>query len=427
MGKYVINGGKSLHGDIHISGAKNAAVAIIPASILAQDEVILENIPQVSDVDTIIDILRYMNAEVSYIDETTIKINTKNVENKPVPNEFTNKLRAGYYLIGILLARFNHADVGMPGGCNFGTRPIDLHLKGFELLNADVQVTQDACDQPSQIKVTADDLIGSSVYLGYASVGATINIMLAAVRAKGLTIIEGAAKEPHIVDLANFLNSMGADVRGAGTDVIKIRGVSELHGCTYSIIPDQIEAGTYMVAATACGGDVRIKNVIPKHLESISAKLRAAGALVIEDEDDESVRVFRTQNLTSCNVKTNVHPGFPTDMQPQITALLTLAEGDSKITESVWEQRFQYINQLEKLGAEIKIVDNKEIVVTGVSELNGTTVSATDLRAGAAMVIAGMAAKGTTTVLNIKYIERGYEKIVEKLRNVGADIQRVDD
>ena len=427
MGKYVINGGKKLYGDIHISGAKNAAVAIIPAAILAQEEVVIENVPNISDVETIVDILRYLGAEIEYLNESAVRIDTSRVVCRPIPKEFAHKLRASYYLLGILLARFHEADVGMPGGCNFGERPFDLHLKGFELLGSDVRVVENGGDEPSQIIVHAQGLTGAAIYLGYPSVGATINIMLASVKAQGLTIIDGAAREPHIVDLANFLNSMGADVRGAGTDVIKIRGVDKLHGCTYSIIPDQIEAGTYMVAAAACGGDVTIRNVIPKHLESISAKLRATGVVVIENDDVESIRICRNQALNHYNVKTNVHPGFPTDMQPQITALLTIADGESKVAESVWEKRFQYIGELNKMGAHITMLDQKEILINGVKTLHGAEICATDLRAGAAMVIAGMSAQGKTVISNIQFIERGYEKIIEKLRGVGADITKIDD
>ena len=385
MENFVITGGKELFGEVNISGAKNAAVAIIPAAILANDVVRIENIPQISDVQLIIEILDTMGAKVRLIRKDTIEIDTSNISYQSVPYELTSHFRASYYLIGAMLGRFKKAEVAMPGGCNFGVRPIDLHIKGFKMLGADVDMVD------GMVVASADKLVGASVYMDQVSVGATINVMLAAVLARGLTIIENAAKEPHIVDLANFLNSMGADVRGAGTDVIKIRGVEKMHGCTYSIIPDQIEAGTYMVAAAACGGDVLIKNVIPKHLESISAKLEEAGAEIIEYDD--AVRVTRFKPLTKCNVKTMPHPGFPTDMQPQMAVLLSVANGTSILNESVWDNRFQYIGQLLRMGANIQ-VDGKIAVIEGVDKLTGVSVKATDLRAGAAMIIAGMVADG---------------------------------
>ena len=403
MDNFVINGGHELFGEVSISGAKNAAVAIIPAAILADDVVRIENIPQISDVQLIIEILDRMGADIKLVNKNTLDIDTSNI-------------RASYYLIGAMLGRFNQAEVAMPGGCNFGVRPIDQHIKGFEMLGADVDIVD------GMVCAKADKLMGTSIYMDVVSVGATINIMLAAVKARGLTIIENAAKEPHIVDLANFLNSMGADVRGAGTDVIKIRGVEKMHGCTYSIIPDQIEAGTYMVATAACGGDVLIKNVIPKHLESISAKLEEAGAEVIEYDD--AVRVTRFKALNKCNVKTMPHPGFPTDMQPQMAVLLSIANGTSILSESVWDNRFQYVGQLLRMGADIQ-VDGKVAVIVGVPKLAGVSVKATDLRAGAAMIIAGLVAEGTTTVEDIVYVDRGYEDIVEKLSALGADIKRV--
>ena len=413
---FVITGGKELFGEVNISGAKNAAVAIIPAAILANDVVRIENIPQISDVQLIIEILDTMGAKVRLIKKDTIEIDTSNITYQSVPYELTSHFRASYYLIGAMLGRFKKAEVAMPGGCNFGVRPIDLHVKGFKMLGADVDMVD------GMVVASADKLVGASVYMDQVSVGATINVMLAAVLARGLTIIENAAKEPHIVDLANFLNSMGADVRGAGTDVIKIRGVEKMHGCTYSIIPDQIEAGTYMVAAAACGGDVLVKNIIPKHLESISAKLIEAGAEVIEYDD--AVRVTRYKPLTKCNVKTMPHPGFPTDMQPQMAVLLSIAEGTSILTESVWDNRFQYIGQLLRMGANIQ-VDGKVAVIEGVRRLTGVNVKATDLRAGAAMIIAGLVAEGTTIVENINYIDRGYEDVVVKFSSLGGDISRV--
>ena len=416
MENFVINGGRELFGEVNISGAKNAAVAIIPAAILAGDVVRIENIPQISDVQLIIEILDGMGADVKLINSDTIEIDTTNLSYQSVPYELTSHFRASYYLIGAMLGRFKKAEVAMPGGCNFGVRPIDLHVKGFKMLGADV----DTID--GMVVAKADKLVGSSIYMDNVSVGATINVMLAAVLARGLTIIENAAKEPHIVDLANFLNSMGADVRGAGTDVIKIRGVEKMHGCTYSIIPDQIEAGTYMVAAAACGGDVLVKNVIPKHLESISAKLIESGAEIIEYDD--AVRVTRFKPLNKCNVKTMPHPGFPTDMQPQMCVLLSVAGGTSILSESVWDNRFQYVGQLLRMGANIQ-VDGKVAVIEGVNKLTGCEVKATDLRAGAALIIAGLVSDGVTTVENIQYIDRGYEDVVAKFSALGADIKRV--
>ena len=417
MENFVIRGGHELFGEVNISGAKNAAVAIIPAAILAGDVVRIENIPQISDVQLIIEILDSMGAQIKLINKNTIEIDSTNLGYQTVPYELSSKFRASYYLIGAMLGRFKKAEVAMPGGCNFGVRPIDLHIKGFEMLGADVDIVD------GMVCAEADKLVGSSIYMDVVSVGATINVMLAAVLARGLTVIENAAKEPHIVDLANFLNSMGADVRGAGTDVIKIRGVEKMHGCTYSIIPDQIEAGTYMVAAAACGGDVLVKNVIPKHLESISAKLIEAGAEIIEYDD--AVRVTRFKPLTKCNVKTMPHPGFPTDMQPQMAIILSIANGTSILTENVWDNRYQYIGQLLRMGAKVQ-VDGKIAVFEGVERLTGVNVKATDLRAGAAMIIAGLVADGTTTVENINYIDRGYEDVVTKFSSLGADISRVE-
>lgn len=414
---FIISGGHELFGEVNISGAKNAAVAILPAALLCDDVVRIENIPNISDVSLIIQILDRMGAGIKMINNNTIEIDSRSVTCQAVPYELASHFRASYYLIGIMLGRFKKAEVAMPGGCDFGTRPIDLHVKGFKMLGASVETIN------GMVCANADKLVGASIYMDTVSVGATMNVMLAAVLARGLTIIENAAKEPHIVDLANFLNSMGADVRGAGTDVIKIRGVEKLHGCTYSIIPDQIEAGTYMVAAATCGGDVLIKNVIPKHLESISAKLEEAGAEIIEYDD--AVRVTRFKPLTRCNVKTMPHPGFPTDMQPQMAVLLSVANGTSILSESVWDNRFQYVGQLLRMGAEIN-VDGKIAVIEGVDELTGVNVKATDLRAGAAMIIAGLVAKGETTVEDIQYIDRGYEDVVEKFRMLGADIRRVE-
>ncbi len=417
MENFVITGGKELFGEVSISGAKNAAVAIIPAAILANDVVRIENIPKISDVSLIIKILDCMGASIKMINSDTIEIDSRNLKNKSVPYELTSHFRASYYLIGAMLGRFKNSEVAMPGGCDFGVRPIDQHVKGFEMLGADVNVIN------GMVCAKAEKLVGSSIYMDVVSVGATINVMLAAVLARGLTVIENAAKEPHIVDVANFLNSMGADVRGAGTDVIKIRGVEKLHGCTYSIIPDQIEAGTYMVAAAACGGDVLVKNVIPKHLESISAKLIEAGAEIIEYDD--AVRVTRFKQLNKCNVKTMPHPGFPTDMQPQMAVLLSVAHGTSILSESVWDNRFQYVGQLSRMGANIQ-VDGKLAVIDGVEELTGVKVKATDLRAGAAMIIAGLIANGETIIEDIQYIDRGYEDVVSKFTALGAQIRRIE-
>lgn len=415
MEKFVIHGGRPLKGEVNISGAKNAVVAILPATILAQDVCRIENIPDISDVRMMVRILQQVGAKVTYIDDNTLEIDTTSVNSYIVSHELTKYLRASYYLIGALLGRYSRARVAMPGGCDFGVRPIDQHIKGFEFLGAEVSI------ENAMVDAKAEYLTGSSIYMDVVSVGATINIMLAAVKARGLTVIENAAKEPHIVDLANFLNSMGADVRGAGTDVIKIHGVSEMHGCNYSIIPDQIEAGTYMVAAAATKGDVMINNVIPKHLESITAKLEECGIEVTEYDD--ALRVRYVGAINKCNVKTMPHPGFPTDMQPQMAVLLTIADGTSIVSESVWDSRFRYVAQLSRMGANIQ-VDGKLAVIEGVQGLTGAPIKADDLRAGAAMLIAGMVASGETEVENITHIDRGYEKVVEKFSALGADIER---
>ncbi len=417
MDKYVICGEKSLHGVVDISGAKNAVVAILPATVLANGICRIENMPNIADVSTALEILDSLGANVRRIDRHTVEIDSSTIVTQTVPHDLAKKMRASYYFIGALLGRYGRARVPMPGGCNFGVRPIDQHLKGFASLGAQVSPMKDG-----MIEANAEQMIGNSIYLDMASVGATVNIMLAAVCAEGMTVIENAAKEPHIVDLANFLNTMGADIRGAGTDVIKIRGVARLYGATYSIIPDQIEAGTYMAAAVATHGDITVRNVIPKHLESITAKLQEMGAQV--EEFDEEIRVSCPDATHHCNVKTMPHPGFPTDMQPQIAVLLAMAEGTSIINESVWDNRFRYVDELRRMGAEIQ-VDGKLAVVQGVSQLMAAPVKAMDLRAGAAMVLAALAAKGTTEIEDIQYIERGYEDIVEKLRGLGADIRRV--
>lgn len=415
MEKFVIHGGRPLRGEVSISGAKNAVVAILPATILADDVCRIENIPNISDVTYMVRILKQIGARVRVINKHTLEIDTTTVNSFTVPDELTKHMRASYYLIGALLGRDNQARVSMPGGCDLGIRPMDQHIKGFEFLGADVSI------ENAMVNAHAEKLIGSSVYMDVVSVGATVNIMLAAVKARGLTVIENAAKEPHIVDLANFLNSMGADVRGAGTDVIKIHGVEKLHGCTYSIIPDQIEAGTYMVAAGATKGDVLIKNVIPKHLESISAKLEECGLEVTEYDD--SIRVRYVGKLSKCNIKTLPYPGFPTDMQPQMSVLLSIAEGTSIVSENVSDNRYRYVAQLTRMGANVQ-VDGKVAVIEGVPELTGAPVKADDLRAGAAMLIAGLTAQGTTEIENIQHIDRGYEEVVEKFSVLGADIVR---
>jgi len=415
LDKFVIMGGRRLTGEVTISGAKNAAVAVIPAALLVEGTCRIENMPSIKDVGVICDILVQLGAKVKYIDEHTIEINSEKLKGWTAPYEMVQKMRASYYLIGSLLGRFNHAEVAMPGGCNFGVRPIDQHIKGFEALGAKVDITHGI------IEAHATKLKAAQIYLDVVSVGATINIILAAVRADGITVIENASKEPHVVDVANFLNAMGANVRGAGTDVIKIKGVEKLTGGTYSIIPDQIEAGTFMIAAAATGGDVLIKNVIPKHLESITAKLVEMNVIV--EEFDDSVRVTRTGKLHKANVKTLPYPGFPTDLQPQIVALLTIAEGTSVITESVWDNRFQYVDELRRLGAHIT-VDGKVAVIEGVANLSGSPVRATDLRAGASMVIAALVAQGVTEIHELFHIDRGYEDLESKLRDLGAQILR---
>lgn len=414
--KFIIHGGRRLEGEVVISGAKNAAVAIIPAVILSEDICVLENIPNISDVFVLFKILHEMGAKIEILNKTTVRIDSRFIRQPIVPYEMTKYMRASYYFIGALLGRFSRASVSMPGGCDFGVRPIDQHIKAFESIGAHVNL------EHGMIEVCADELIGNQIYFDVVSVGATMNTMLAAVKAKGLTVIENAAKEPHIVDLANFLNSMGADVRGAGTDVIKIHGVEKMHGADYTIIPDQIEAGTYMVAAAATRGDVLVKNVIPKHLESITAKLIKCGVEV--EEFDDAVRVRGVGRPQKTSLKTMPHPGFPTDMQPQMTVLLSLAEGTSIVTEGVWDNRFRYVDELRRMGANIS-VDGKVAVVEGVEKLTGAPVKATDLRAGAALVIAGLAADGTTEVEDINHIERGYDDIVGKFTKLGADIRRV--
>lgn len=418
MEKFIINGGKPLKGRVHISGAKNAAVAVLPAVLLADGPCVIENLPQISDVSTLLYSLSELGAEVRLINKSTVEIDPRRINSFVVTKAMAQGMRASSYFLGALLGRCGKARVAPPGGCDFGVRPIDQHIKGFEALGTRVTI------ENGMVDARAADLRGAAIYLDVVSVGATINIMLAAAKARGLTVIENAAREPHIVDLANFLNSMGAEIMGAGTGVIKIRGVESLHGTQYSIIPDQIEAGTYMAAAAATGGDVLIENVTPKHLESIIAKLSDSGAVI--DEFDEAVRVRMTGRPRACKVKTMPHPGFPTDMQPQMATLLTVADGTSIVTEGVWDSRFRYVEQLMLMGADVQ-VDGKTAVITGVEKLRPAPVRAVDLRAGAAMIIAGLMAEGETVIEDIHHIERGYELVCEKLTALGADIKRIDD
>lgn len=418
MDKFVVCGGKPLAGEVTICGAKNAAVAIIPATILADGPCRLENIPDISDVKAMFEILQRIGASVEKVDDNTYIVDPTTINSCEAVFDLARNMRASYYLLGALLGKRGYARVAMPGGCFFGVRPIDQHLKGFASMGAEHRLI----DSGDAIEVKADRLIGGYVYMDVVSVGATMNVMLAAVKADGTTIIENAAREPHIVDLANFLNTMGANIKGAGTDVIKIQGVESLHGTTYSIIPDQIEAGTYMAAVAATKGRAVIKNVTPKHLESITAKLREMGVIVCEGDD--SVSVDATAGIKRCNIKTMPHPGFPTDMQPQAVALLSVAEGTSIVNEAVWESRFQYVDQLLKLGAQIS-VNGRIAIIDGVKSLTAADVEATDLRAGAAMIIAALCAEGESTISSIKYIERGYDKVVEKFKGLGADIEKV--
>ena len=402
MDTFIIEGGHPLNGEVAISGAKNAVLGIIPAAILCSCSSKIDNVPDIKDVNKIVAILEKMGAEI-YRENDTLIINT----DKPINydcseyEEETGKMRASYYLLGALLGRYHKAIVPLPGGCNIGDRPIDQHIKGFEALGAKVLI------EHGQVKMTADRLIGADIYLDVVSVGATINIMLAATRAEGMTIIENAAKEPHIVDVANFLNLMGANIKGAGTDTIKIKGVDEMHGCEYSVVPDQITAGTYMMAAAATCGNVLVKNVIPKHMEAVTAKMREMGVEIIEE--DNGIRVIGKENIKGCKVKTLPYPGFPTDLQQPMAVLMSIASGQSVITESIFENRFKYVDELRKMGADISI-NGRVANITGVPTLSGTKIKATDLRAGAAMVIAGLIAEGETRITDIQYIDRGYEK-----------------
>ncbi len=413
--KLKITGGKQLFGEIAVCGAKNAAVAIIPAALLVNGVCRIENIPDIKDVRLIIEMLVKLGARVTYVDDTTIEVNSSKLKTHIAPSELASRMRASYYLLGALLGRMNRAEVSLPGGCNFGTRPIDLHEKGFRAMGAEVRIDEGI------VYADAEKLTGTTIYLDTVSVGATINIMLAAVLAKGRTVIENAAKEPHIVDVANFLNAMGANVRGAGTDVIRINGVSEMKGGSYSIIPDQIEAGTFMLLAAAAGGEVLVRNIIPTHMNCLTTKLEEMGVNVTEYDD--SIRIERDKELRGTSVKTMPYPGFPTDLQPQMVALLSTVSGKSTVDENVWDNRFQYIDQLLNMGADIKI-NGRRANISGVT-LHGAEVTATDLRAGAALIIAGAAAEGITNIASPHYIDRGYSDIERRLRSIGVKIERI--
>lgn len=418
MEKLLVRGGNKLHGEVTISGAKNAAVAILPACLLVKDVCRIENLPDIKDVKLFLRILKQLNADVKYIDKNTVEIDCTNANSYVPSRDLTRRMRGSSYLMGALLGRFSRFSVDPPGGCDFGTRPIDQHIKSFEALGADIDTSRGV------INGTAETLRGGSIFFDVVTVGATINAMLAATCADGLTVIENAAKEPHIVDLANFLNSAGANIRGAGTDTIKIKGTKNLHGGSYTIIPDQIEAGTFMVAAAATHGDVTLKNVIPRHLEIISAKLIEAGVNVSDSEDSVRVWVDENKKLRRINFSALPYPGFPTDMQPQLVAFLTTIEGTSTAREGVWENRFRYVNELKRMGANIR-VEGKLAIIDGVDKLIGAQVRATDLRAGAAMIIAGLVAEGTTEITDIYHIDRGYENFEEKFVSLGGDIQRI--
>ena len=418
MEQYVIKGGNPLVGEVEIGGAKNAALGILAAAIMTDETVIIDNLPNVRDINVLLSAMEGIGAKIERLGEHRVKINGSLIHDLSVDYEYINKIRASYYLLGALLGKYKKAEVAFPGGCAIGTRPIDLHLKGFRALGADVDI------QHGLISATAEHLVGNHIYLDKVSVGATINIMMAASMAEGKTIIENAAKEPHVVDVANFLNSMGANIRGAGTDVIRIVGVEKLHKTEYSIIPDQIEAGTFMFAAAATKGDVTVKNVIPKHLEATTAKLIEIGCEV--EEFDDAVRVVSSKPLHHTQVTTLPYPGFPTDMQPQMSVLLALAEGTSTVTESIFENRFKYVDELTRMGANIKVESNIAII-NGVARYTGARVNAPDLRAGAALVIAGLVAEGITVIDDIYFIERGYEEFDQKLRGIGAQIEKVSD
>ena len=417
MEQYIMKGGNPLVGEVIISGAKNAALGILAASIMTDEDVLIENLPDVRDINVLLEAIEEIGADVDRLDRHTVRINARNIKEVSVDDEYIRKIRASYYFIGALLGKYKSAEVPLPGGCNIGSRPIDQHLKGFRALGAKIEVEKGA------VVAHAIDLVGSHIYLDVVSVGATINIMMAATLAEGETIIENPAKEPHVVDVANFLNSMGANIKGAGTDVIRIKGVHKLHGSEYSIIPDQIEAGTFMCAAAITRGDIMVQNVIPKHLEAISAKLIELGCEVMEF--DEAVRVVGRPKQRHTDIKTLPYPGFPTDMQPQMTVTLALAEGTSIVTESIFENRFKYVDELTRMGGSVK-VEGFSAIISGVRKLTGAQVNAPDLRAGAALVIAGLAADGYTIVDEIGYIQRGYENFEKKLKGLGAMIEKVD-
>ncbi len=417
MEQYIIKGGRSLVGEVTISGYKNAALGIIAAAVMTDETVKIENVPDVRDIDILLQAIEDIGAKVERINRNTVKINGSKINTVDVIFDYARKIRGSYYLVGSLLGKYKKSKVVLPGGCNIGSRPFDQHIKGFEALGATVKI------EHGSICTKANELKGAHIYFDVCSVGATMNVMLAACLADGLTILENAAKEPHVVDVANFLNSMGANVKGAGTDVIRIKGVPKLHGCEYSIIPDQIEAGTFMFAAAATKGDILIKNIIPKHLEAFTAKLLEIGASV--EEFDDAVRVKANGRLGSSHVKTLVYPGFLTDMQPQMTTLLAISKGTSIVTESIFENRFKYVDELSRMGASIKVESNTAII-DGVEKLTGAIVSAPDLRGGAALVIAGLMADGYTIVEDVEYIERGYEKLEYKMQQLGAAIIKVD-
>ena len=418
MEQYVIKGGNPLYGEVEIGGAKNAALAILAAAIMTDETVTIDNLPNVRDINVLLQAIEEIGAHVERVDIHKVKINGSFIRGVNVDNEFIRRIRASYYLIGALLGKYKHAEVALPGGCDIGSRPIDLHMKGFRSMGADIDIAH------GLVIARAKELKGTHIYMDKVSVGATINIMMAAAMADGKTVIENAAKEPHVVDVANFLNSMGANIRGAGTDVIRIVGVERLHATEYSVIPDQIEAGTFMFAVAATGGNVLVKNVIPKHLEATTAKLLEVGCQV--EEFDDSVRVISDGHLKHTQVTTLPYPGFPTDMQPQMAVLLGIAEGTSTVTESIFENRFKYVDELTRMGADIKVESNIAII-SGVKRYTGARVNAPDLRAGAALVIAGLAAEGITVVDDIYYIQRGYEALEEKLTKIGAKIARVED
>lgn len=418
MEQYIIKGGKPLVGEVTISGYKNAALGIIAAAIMTDDTVKIENVPDVKDINVLLHAIEDIGGKVDRINKHTVKINASKIDSVVVDSDYVRKIRGSYYLVGALLGKYNKAQVALPGGCNIGSRPIDRHIKGFEALGSDVKI------EHGLICAKSEKLIGSHIYFDESSVGATINVMLAACMAEGQTTLENAAKEPHVVDVANFLNSMGANVKGAGTDVIRIKGVNKLHGSEYSIIPDQIEAGTFMFAAAASKGDILIKNVIPKHLEAFTAKLLEIGVQV--EEFDDAVRVKANGKLGSTHVKTLVYPGFLTDMQPQMTTLLAVSSGTSIVTESIFENRFKYVDELTKMGASIKVVESNTAIITGVDRLTGAIVSAPDLRGGAALVMAGLMAEGFTIIENVEYIERGYEDFESKMQELGADMAKID-